>query len=87
MALSSLVLSAGAWWLGVGSMAFVISLMASVGLIVAMTGCWVKVGRDLLPPSAALSIAGVLLRKIPFYWRILMRSNRPGWVRTDRRKS
>jgi hypothetical protein len=40
-----------------------------------------------LPPSSALTIAGAFLKKIPFYWRILTRSNRHGWVRTDRRKS
>jgi glycosyltransferase involved in cell wall biosynthesis len=86
MVLSMLVLGAGARALGAGSAAFFISLTAFLGLIVATTGCWLKVGRDLLPPSSAFTIAGALLRKIPFYWRILIRRDRSGWVRTDRRK-
>lgn len=85
--LSFLLLSAGAWRLGVGSMAFGISLTASLALIVAITGCWVEVGRDLLQPVSALTIGGAFLRRIPFYWRLLIRSSRQGWVRTDRRKS
>ena len=86
MVMLFLLLGAGAWRLGMGSTAFVISLAAFLGLIVAMTGCWLKVGRDLLPPSSVFTIASAFLRKIPFYWRILIRSNRHGWVRTDRRK-
>jgi len=86
MVLLFLLLGAGAWRLGLGSTAFVISLTAFLGLIVATIGCWLKVGRDLLTPSSAFTIAGAFLRKIPFYWRILIRSDRSGWVRTDRRK-
>lgn len=86
MVVSFVLLGSGARALGMGSTAFVISLTAFLGLIVATMGCWLKVGRDLLTPSSAFTIAGVLLRKIPFYWRILMRRDRSGWVRTDRRK-
>jgi cellulose synthase/poly-beta-1,6-N-acetylglucosamine synthase-like glycosyltransferase len=86
MVLSFLLLGAGAWRLGMGSAAFVISLTAFLGLIAATTGCWLKVGRNLLPPSSAFTITGAFLRKITFYWRILMRRDRSGWVRTDRRK-
>jgi cellulose synthase/poly-beta-1,6-N-acetylglucosamine synthase-like glycosyltransferase len=86
MVLSFLLLGAGAWRLGMGSAAFVISLTSFLGLIVAMTGCWLKVGRNLLTPNSAFTIAGAFLRKIPFYWRILIRRDRSGWVRTDRRK-
>jgi cellulose synthase/poly-beta-1,6-N-acetylglucosamine synthase-like glycosyltransferase len=86
MVLSTLLLGAGAWAMGIGSAAFVISLMAFLGLMVAMTGCWLTVGRNLLTPSSAFTIAGAFLRKIPFYWRILIRRDRSGWVRTDRRK-
>jgi cellulose synthase/poly-beta-1,6-N-acetylglucosamine synthase-like glycosyltransferase len=86
MVLSFLLLGAGARALGMGSAAFVISLTAFLGLILAMTGCWLKVGRNLLTPSSAFTIAGGFLRKIPFYWRIFIRRDRSGWVRTDRRK-
>jgi cellulose synthase/poly-beta-1,6-N-acetylglucosamine synthase-like glycosyltransferase len=86
MVLSFLLLGAGAWRLGMGLAAFVISLTAFLGLIVATTACWLKVGRNLLTPSSASTIAGAFLRKIPFYWRILIRRDRSGWVRTDRRK-
>src|SRR5271165_3965239 len=87
MVFSFLLLGAGAWRLGMGSTAFVISLAAFLGLIVATTGCWLKVGRNLLTPSSAFTIAGAFLTKIPFYWQILIRSDRSGWIRTDRRKS
>lgn len=86
MVVSFLLLGAGAWALGMGSAAFVISLTAFLGLIMAMIGWWLTVGRDLLTPSSAFTIAGAFLRKIPFYWRILIRRDRNGWVRTDRRK-
>jgi len=86
MVLLFLMLGAGAWRLGMGSTAFVVSLTAFLGLIVTTTACWLKVGRHLLPPSSAFTIVGAILRKIPFYWRILIRSDRSGWVRTDRRK-
>jgi len=82
-----LLLGAGAWRMGMGSTAFVISLIAIIGLTVATISCWLKVGRDLLPPMSAFSIAGAILTKIPFYCRILIQRNRSGWVRTDRRKS
>jgi hypothetical protein len=70
-----------------GSTAFVISLMAIIGLTMAMIGCWLKVGRDLVPPMSVFSIAGAILAKIPFYCRMVIQRNRHGWVRTDRRKS
>jgi len=86
MVISFLLLGAGARALGMGSAAFAISLTAFLGLMVATTCCWLKVGRNLLTPSSAFTIAGALLRKIPFYWRILIRRDRSGWIRTDRRK-
>jgi cellulose synthase/poly-beta-1,6-N-acetylglucosamine synthase-like glycosyltransferase len=82
-----LLLGAGAWRMGMGSTVFVISLMAIIGLTMATIGCWLKVGRDLLPLTSVFSIAGAILTKIPFYCRILIQRNRHGWVRTDRRKS
>jgi len=82
-----LLLGAGAWRMGMGSTAFVISLMAIIGLTMATIGCWLKVGRDLVPPTSVFSIAGAILTKIPFYCRILFQRNRNGWIRTDRRKS
>jgi cellulose synthase/poly-beta-1,6-N-acetylglucosamine synthase-like glycosyltransferase len=86
MVLSFLLLGAGAWRWGMGSSAFVISLTACLGLIVTTAGSWLKVGRNLLAPSSAFTVAGAFLRKIPFYLRMLIRRDRSGWVRTDRRK-
>ena len=85
--LFSLLLGAGAWRMGMGSAPFLISLMASVGLTMAALGCWLKVGRDLLPPMSAFSITGAILRKGAFYCRIFVHRSSHGWVRTDRRKS
>ena len=86
MVLSLLVLGAGARALGMGSAAFAIGLAAFLGLMLVTIGCWLKVGRDLLTPGSAFAIFGSFLRKIPFYGRILIRRDRSGWVRTDRRK-
>lgn len=86
MVLSFLLLGAGAWVLRIGSAAFLISLTALLGIIVATTCCWLRVGRNLLTPSSASTVAKAFVRKIPFYWRILIRRDRSGWVRTDRRK-
>jgi cellulose synthase/poly-beta-1,6-N-acetylglucosamine synthase-like glycosyltransferase len=82
-----LLLSAVAWRMGMGSTAFAISLAATVGLTTATFGCWLKVGRDLLPPMSVFSLAAAILAKIPFYCAILIKRNRYGWVRTDRRRS
>jgi glycosyltransferase involved in cell wall biosynthesis len=86
LVLSFLVLGLGSWHMGMGPSAFIISLLALVGLTLATMGCWLKAGRDLLPLYSVFLIGPKALTKIPFYWRLLIQRNSQGWVRTDRRK-
>jgi hypothetical protein len=79
MVLSFLLVDAGTWRLGTGSAAFVASLTAFLGLIVATTG-WLNTGQSLLTPTSAFTIAGAFFKRIPFYW-MLIRRDRSGWIR------
>jgi cellulose synthase/poly-beta-1,6-N-acetylglucosamine synthase-like glycosyltransferase len=81
-----LVLGLGSWQMGMGPSALIISLLALVGLILATVGCWLKVGRDLLPLRLVFLIGVKALTKLPFYFRLLLQRNSQGWIRTDRRK-
>jgi cellulose synthase/poly-beta-1,6-N-acetylglucosamine synthase-like glycosyltransferase len=80
-------LGLGAWLMGMGATALVVSLLAFAGLILATMGCWLKAGRDLLPLRSVFLIGANALTKMPFYCRILIQRNSQAWIRTDRRKS
>jgi cellulose synthase/poly-beta-1,6-N-acetylglucosamine synthase-like glycosyltransferase len=86
LVLFSLGLGAVSWQMGMGPAALTIGLLALVGLTIAILGCWVKVGRDLLSLSSVFLIGPRALAKIPFYFRLLLQRNSQGWIRTDRRK-
>jgi glycosyltransferase involved in cell wall biosynthesis len=86
LVLSFLVLGLGSWQMGMGPAAFITSLLALVGLILATIGCWLKAGRDLLPLRSVFLIGVKVLTKLPFYCRLLIQRNSQGWIRTDRRK-
>jgi glycosyltransferase involved in cell wall biosynthesis len=81
-----LVLGLGSWQMGMGASALIISLLALMGLILATMGCWLKVGRDLLPLRSVFLIGVKAITKLPFYCRLLIQRNSQGWIRTDRRK-
>jgi cellulose synthase/poly-beta-1,6-N-acetylglucosamine synthase-like glycosyltransferase len=74
------------WQMGMGSAVFFVGLGNFAGFICAAAGCWIKGGRDLLPLWSVLLLGLSALRKIPFYYRIVLRRNGQTWVRTDRRK-
>jgi cellulose synthase/poly-beta-1,6-N-acetylglucosamine synthase-like glycosyltransferase len=75
------------WQLGLGSAALLAAIGNIVGFIFAAAVCWLKGGRDLLPLRSVLLLAARQFMKLPFYCRILFRTNRQGWIRTDRRRS
>jgi glycosyltransferase involved in cell wall biosynthesis len=81
-----LVLGLVSWHMGMGPAAFVMSLLAIVGLILATVGCWLKAGRDLLPLRSVFLVGVNTLTKIPFYCRLLIQRKSRAWIRTDRRK-
>jgi cellulose synthase/poly-beta-1,6-N-acetylglucosamine synthase-like glycosyltransferase len=73
--------------LGVSSSAAMFVVSASlVEFIGAVFVCWLKFGRDILPPRAVLSIFSYVFGKFPIYRNILLRKSGSEWIRTDRRK-
>ena len=78
--------SLGAWLIGMGSKALLIGLACLAGFTCAIMFCWLKTGRDLLPPKSIVIIIISVLKKIPFYYRIMLRRTDSTWIRTDRRR-
>jgi cellulose synthase/poly-beta-1,6-N-acetylglucosamine synthase-like glycosyltransferase len=72
--------------LGASSSAILVSSASLVGFAGGVFLCWVKYGRDILPPGAILSIAPYAIGKLPLYGRMLSRKSGRQWIRTDRRK-
>jgi glycosyltransferase involved in cell wall biosynthesis len=73
--------------LGFSSKPLWVSSASLAGLAVAVILCWIKYGRDILSPSAILSIAYYVIGKLPVYSQILTFKSRSQWIRTDRKKS
>jgi cellulose synthase/poly-beta-1,6-N-acetylglucosamine synthase-like glycosyltransferase len=71
---------------GLSLVAFVISATCMVALVLAIYLSWLKFGRQILPPSAIISVFSYILAKTPIYRRLLSRSDALHWIRTDRRK-
>lgn len=69
---------------GLSSLCLIISFLSIVLFGLGIFACWVKFGRDVLPPSAALSVATYVLKKIPLYFRLLSRNTVLQWTKTDR---
>ena len=71
-------------WFGLFSLCLIISFLSIVLFGLSIFACWIKFGRDVLPPSAALSLATYVLKKIPLYLRLLSRNTVLQWTKTDR---
>jgi cellulose synthase/poly-beta-1,6-N-acetylglucosamine synthase-like glycosyltransferase len=69
---------------GVSHAAFAVSAASMAALAIAVLLSWWKVGRDVLPPRAILSVLPYVARKIPLYRQILSRGDDAQWIRTDR---
>ena len=88
MLLTAELLVAGlATFFDLPSTALIISGVCFAALGSAVFLSWLKWGRDILPPSAVLSVASYCFSKLPLYRHILSRSAAPQWIRTDRKKS
>lgn len=70
--------------LGFSSTALEISAANLTGFVFGALLCWLKCGRDLLPPRALISIAGYIGAKLPIYVRALSGRLGEQWIRTDR---
>jgi cellulose synthase/poly-beta-1,6-N-acetylglucosamine synthase-like glycosyltransferase len=73
--------------LGLSAVPLMISGTSLAALVLAIVLCWAKVGRDMVPLSAAASIGPFLKRKVHLYRRILGRGAPSEWTRTDRSSS
>jgi cellulose synthase/poly-beta-1,6-N-acetylglucosamine synthase-like glycosyltransferase len=69
------------------SVAFGISTVNLFVFLLTVFFAWLKFGREILPSSSVLSIAGYAFGKLGLYLRVLSNKIDPLWTRTDRTKS
>ena len=79
-----LVVAASAILFGLPEIATFVSLGNVVIFTVGVMLCWLKCGREILPPRAVLFIAPYVIRKLPLYGRILLQKTRLQWIRSER---
>jgi hypothetical protein len=79
-----LLLTAVTALLGFSAAPLTVSAMSLAALALAIALCWTKVGRDILPLSAAATIDPFLRRKVNLYWSIIKGGAPSEWTRTDR---
>jgi cellulose synthase/poly-beta-1,6-N-acetylglucosamine synthase-like glycosyltransferase len=84
LTVSMLVVAGLSTWLSTSCAALIISAMTFTAFICAVAICWLKFGRDILPPSAVVPIARYIAGKLPIYRRLFSRTR---WIRTDRGQS
>jgi glycosyltransferase involved in cell wall biosynthesis len=72
---------------GLSSAAMVVSTVSLVGLIGGVILSWLRYGREILPPSAILSMPYYIIAKLPIYRHIFSRLSSSQWTRTDRQKN
>jgi cellulose synthase/poly-beta-1,6-N-acetylglucosamine synthase-like glycosyltransferase len=73
--------------LGIAWMPLIISLGSATLFAAAGVLAWWTHGRDLLKPSALISVAGYAAAKLPLYYQFLSRRAPSQWIRTDRSPS
>jgi glycosyltransferase involved in cell wall biosynthesis len=73
--------------IGIAWMPLIISVGSTILFAAAGLLAWWTHGRDLLKPSALVSIAGYAAAKLPLYYQFLSRRAPSQWIRTDRSPS
>jgi cellulose synthase/poly-beta-1,6-N-acetylglucosamine synthase-like glycosyltransferase len=81
-----LVLSISGVLLGLSAAALAVSAISLSMFVFAVFLCWLKFGRDILPPTAFPSVLFYVAGKMPLYRQMLSRGSHPRWIRTDRAK-
>jgi cellulose synthase/poly-beta-1,6-N-acetylglucosamine synthase-like glycosyltransferase len=81
-----LMITGSAALLGASPLSMLVSLANLGGFVSACLICWLKSGRDILPPRSILSICYYVLGKLPLYRKILSRKSTPQWIRTERNR-
>jgi cellulose synthase/poly-beta-1,6-N-acetylglucosamine synthase-like glycosyltransferase len=79
--------AAVAAFFGLSSASLAISATCIGAFVLAIFLSWLKYGRDILPPSAIISVASYIFAKLPIYHRLLSGSAAPQWTRTDRKRN
>jgi cellulose synthase/poly-beta-1,6-N-acetylglucosamine synthase-like glycosyltransferase len=72
--------------LGLSSAGMFISAVNLLAFSIGVFLAWLKCGRSILPPNAVLLIVPYVIRKLPFYCRVVCRKSSSEWTRTERRK-
>jgi cellulose synthase/poly-beta-1,6-N-acetylglucosamine synthase-like glycosyltransferase len=81
-----LIVTGFATFLGVSSMAMLVSTFSLAAFAGGVFISWFMYGRDILPPRAFLSLVPYSFGKVPLYFRMLSGKSSRQWIRTDRRK-
>jgi cellulose synthase/poly-beta-1,6-N-acetylglucosamine synthase-like glycosyltransferase len=81
------VASTSAFLVGASSTAMCISLATLAAFVAGGIVCWLRYGRDLLPPGSLLQAGSYVIGKVPLYRQIFLRKSGSQWERTDRSKA
>ena len=73
--------------LGLPYTALSVSAASLSAYLIAVTLCWLRFGRDILPLSSISSMISYVGDKLPLYRQMLSRDGGSQWIRTDREKS
>jgi cellulose synthase/poly-beta-1,6-N-acetylglucosamine synthase-like glycosyltransferase len=69
---------------GVSCAAMLVSTVSLMALIIDVILCWWSYGREIMPPSAILSIVSYVFGKLPIYRQMYSRMSQSHWTRTGR---
>jgi len=69
---------------GLSRLSLVLSAGALSLYLISLLVCWLKFGRDILPPRAILPMMSYVFDKVPLYRQIVARGGASKWTRTDR---
>jgi glycosyltransferase involved in cell wall biosynthesis len=72
---------------GYSSAALAVNATSIAAMVLAIFICWVKYGRDILPPSAMLAVTSYVCAKLPIYGRLLLGGTARQWTKTERKKN
>ncbi len=70
---------------GFSSFPMMVSIVAFIGLVVAVALAWIRWGKIVLPGRDFLRVPGYVVGKLPLYGKIFSGSAPGEWVRTDRK--
>jgi cellulose synthase/poly-beta-1,6-N-acetylglucosamine synthase-like glycosyltransferase len=69
---------------GLSHLSLILSAGALSLYLISLLVCWLKFGRDILPPRAILPMVSYVFDKLPLYRQFVARGSASKWTRTDR---